>query len=98
MAILLELSAQNLDDVDRICNAPPSHMLERRITFSVEPEVCIVLALYQPVSSLLSIAPPRLHRQRLVEIVLVSVLLVRFFDYGLDLVGGIQGPKDECTK
>lgn len=52
----------------------------------------IVLAFYKPVASFQFVSSPWLYRQRLVEVVIVSYLLVGILDLRLYRIGGGKGP------
>lgn len=65
------------------------------VAFSVNPEICIVEAINEIVTALISIGAPRLYREWLVEIIFVAGLFVGCLNYAFHSVGGGKGPKNE---
>jgi hypothetical protein len=65
------------------------------ITLSVNPKICIVKAINEIVTALISIGAPRRYRKWLVEIIFVAGLFVGCLDYAFHSVGGGKGPKNE---
>lgn len=92
---LLKLLCQLLDLVDVSRLVVPSRVLSVPATLAVDPESRIVLTLDEEVSSLVAVEPPRLHRQRLVLVVVVSLLLVLLLEHPLHGLGAGQRPHDE---
>lgn len=74
--------------VHRPCDTPPCSVRSGWVALAVDTERGVVLALDQEISSLIAICPPRLDRSRLVQVVFVSVLLVRLVYEALDSLGG----------
>lgn len=68
-------------------HAPPGVVLQFRVALPVQSEMCVIQSFDQPVSALRAVRAPRLHGKRLVQIIFVSRLLVRFFDLRLNDVG-----------
>lgn len=69
--------------IDSSCNATPSRVSQGWVALAVQPEVRVVLPLNEPEPALVSIFTPRLHRKRLVEIVILPLSLVGFLYDGL---------------
>ena len=69
-----------LELIDTTGDAPPGLVLQDWIALAVQSEVRIILPLDEPVSPLITVTTPRLDRKRLVQIIVMSLLLVRFFD------------------
>lgn len=55
----------------------------------------IILPFYKPVSPLVPVATPWLDGERLILVILVSDLLVGFFEQILDDFGGGERPEDQ---
>lgn len=90
--LLCQLLSNLSDLVDGARNAPPGICLQRWVTLPVEAKMGIVLAFYKPVASFQFVPSPWLYRQRLVEIVIVSHLLIGILDLRLHCIGGGKGP------
>jgi hypothetical protein len=60
----------------RASNAPPGTIFESGIALSIESKGRIVSAFDKPVSALIAVFAPGLHRQRLIQIVVLSALFV----------------------
>lgn len=54
----------------------------------------IVLALDEPVAAFAGVGAPGLDGEGLVDVVVAAGLFVGFFYFGLDDVGGGEGPED----
>jgi hypothetical protein len=65
------------------------------VALSVNPEICIIEAVDEIVTALISIGAPWLYREWLVEIIFVAGLFVGRLNYALHSVGGGQGPENE---
>ena len=93
-----ELIRKSEDRVDPVRDAPPCPLEPSRVALTVNAERGMVLAFNEEVSSLVTIRAPRLDRERLVQIVFVSGLLVGLGDYSADRLGRGEGPVDERSK
>jgi hypothetical protein len=65
------------------------------VGFAVEAERGVITTLDQPVLPLKTILSPRLYRELLVEIALLSALLVFLFDNSRNKVGTTERPESE---
>lgn len=98
MAILLiQDLCKGLQLVDRSSDAPPGRLGCLWVAFAVHTKVGVVLPLNQPVTALLAITAPRLHRQRDVgvELVFGRARLVGLGNHGLDFFTLVQTPETE---
>ena len=68
-------------------DAPPSVVLEGRVTFAVETEICIIVPFDKPITTFQAIPPPGLDRQWLIQIIIVTRLFVGFLNLRLDRFG-----------
>ena len=67
-------------------------MFQSWVALAIKSEVRIVLTLDKPVPTFVPITSPRLHREWLIEIILVSLLLVRVLQDCLDGLGRVERP------
>lgn len=87
--LFVEFICHSFDLVNIPRHAEPGVCLRGdSIVFPIQPEVCVILSFNEPVSSLVSISAPGLHRQRLIFIIVVPSLFVGVFDYTGNSVGG----------
>jgi hypothetical protein len=86
--VLVEILSESFQFVNGSSDAPPSIGLQCRVTLPVQTKMGIILTLNKPVSSFQFVATPRLHRQWLVQIIVMTYLLVGFFNLRLDGIGG----------
>lgn len=94
----LELLCQSLELLDGAGNAPPGAGGPGRVTFPVNTEVGVLLALDQKVATFVTVGAPRLDCPWLIQILLVAVLLVRLVDQGFDGFGRGHGPENESVE
>lgn len=80
----IELVRKSEHRVDPVRDAPPCPLEPGGVAFTVDAEGGIIFAFDEEISSLVAIRAPRLDRERLVEVVFLSGLLVGLGDYGAD--------------
>lgn len=83
-AIFPEISCYIFEFVDGTGNAAPCDVFQCWVALTVQPEMCVVLPLDEPKSPLITVTAPWLHGERLVKVIIVTLLLIRFLDNGLD--------------
>jgi len=71
-SIVNELLRDSLQFINGPSHTPPSIVLQLGLAFSVQSKGCIILSLNKPVKAFVAILAPRLHREWLIEVVIMS--------------------------